>query len=38
MMVVSSFTLGDIVQNKEASERVAKWAVEHMGETLSFTP
>jgi hypothetical protein len=32
------FPLGEIVQNREASDRVAKWAVEHMGETLSFAP
>jgi ribonuclease HI len=29
---------GEIVQNKEASSRVAKWEVKLMGETLSFTP
>jgi hypothetical protein len=33
--VVSSFPLGEIVQNREASGRIAKWAVELMGETLS---
>jgi hypothetical protein len=36
--VVSSFPLWEIVQNREASGRVAKWMVEHMGETLSFAP
>jgi hypothetical protein len=36
--VVSSFPLGEIIQNREASGRVAKWVIELMGETLSFAP
>jgi ribonuclease HI len=36
--MVSSFPLGEIIQCREASGRIAKWAVELMGETLSFTP
>jgi ribonuclease HI len=36
--VVSSYPLGEIIQNREASDRVAKWAVELMGEALSFIP
>jgi hypothetical protein len=36
--VVSSFPLGEIVHNQEASGRIAKWAVELMGETLTFVP
>jgi ribonuclease HI len=36
--VVSSFPLGETVQNREASGRVAKWTIELMGETLSFAP
>jgi ribonuclease HI len=36
--VVSSFPLGEIIQCREASDRIAKWAVELMGETLSFAP
>jgi hypothetical protein len=36
--VVSSFPLGEIIQCREASGRIAKWAVELMGETLSFIP
>jgi hypothetical protein len=30
--------LGEIIQNREALGRIAKWAVELMGETLSFAP
>jgi hypothetical protein len=36
--VVSSFPMGEIVQNQEALGRIAKWAVELMGETLSYAP
>jgi ribonuclease HI len=36
--VVSSFPLGEIIQCRKASGRVAKWAVEIMGETISFAP
>jgi ribonuclease HI len=36
--VVSSFPLREIIQRREASGRIAKWAVEVMGETLSFAP
>jgi ribonuclease HI len=36
--VVSSFPLGEIIQCREASGRIAKCAVELMGETLSFVP
>jgi hypothetical protein len=36
--MVSSFPLGEIIQRREASGRIAKWAVELMGEALSFAP
>jgi ribonuclease HI len=36
--VVSSFPLGEIIKCREASGRIAKWAVEIMGETISFAP
>jgi hypothetical protein len=36
--VVSSFPLGEIIQCREASGRISKWAVEIMGETISFAP
>ena len=38
MTVVSSFPLGEIIQNWDALGRIAKWAVELMGEALSFAP
>jgi hypothetical protein len=34
----SSFPLGEIAQNREASGRITKWVVELMGETLSYAP
>jgi hypothetical protein len=36
--VVSSFPLGEIIQCREASGRIAKWAVEIMSETILFAP
>jgi hypothetical protein len=36
--MVSSFPLGEIAWNREASGRIAKWMVELMGETLSCAP
>ena len=36
--MVSSFPLGEIIHNQEASGRIAKWVVELMGEALSFAP
>jgi hypothetical protein len=38
MAVVSSFPLGEIARNWEASGRIAKWMVKLMGETLSYVP
>jgi hypothetical protein len=36
--VISSFPLGEIIHNREASGRIAKWAIELMGEALTFAP
>lgn len=38
VIVVSSFPLGEIIQNQEASGRIVKWSVELMGETLTYAP
>jgi len=37
-MVVSSFPLGEIIENREATGRIAKWSVELMGEALTYAP
>jgi hypothetical protein len=36
--VVSSFPLGEIAWNREASGRIAKWTIKLMSETLSYAP
>ena len=36
--VVSSFPLGEIIQSREATGRIAKWSVELMSETLTYAP
>ena len=36
--VVSSFPLGKIIQNREATRRIIKWSVELMGEALTYVP
>ena len=38
IMVVSSFPLGEIIQNREATGRIVKWSVELMGESLTYVP
>jgi len=36
--VVSSFPLGEIIQNQKATGRITKWWVELMGEALTYAP
>jgi hypothetical protein len=36
--VVSSFPLGEIIRNPDATGRIAKWFVELMGEMLAYAP
>jgi ribonuclease HI len=36
--VISPFPLGEIICNPDAAGRIAKWSVELMGETLTYTP
>jgi hypothetical protein len=38
VIVVSSFPLGEIIRNPDAAGRIAKWSMELMGETLTYTP
>jgi hypothetical protein len=36
--VVTSFPLGEVVQNCDTTGRVAKWALELLGEGITYTP
>ena len=36
--VVLSFPLGEVIQNREANGRIAKWAIEHMGDGITYEP
>jgi hypothetical protein len=36
VMVVSSFPLGEIIRNSDAADRIVKWSMELMGETLAY--
>ena len=37
-MVVMSFPLGEVVQNWDVTGRIAKWALELMGQGISYAP
>ena len=36
--VVTSFPLGEVIQNRDATGRIAKWALELMGQGISYAP
>lgn len=36
--MVSSFPLGEVIQNQEANGRIAKWAMELMGDGIMYEP
>ena len=36
--VVTSFPLDEVVQNRDAIERITKWALELMGQGISYAP
>ena len=38
VMVVTSFPLGEVVQNRDATGRIAKWALDLMGQGISYAP
>ena len=37
-MVVTSFPLGKVVQNQDATGRIMKWALELMGQGILYAP
>ena len=36
VLVVSSFPLGEVIQNREANGRITKWAIELMGDGITY--
>jgi ribonuclease HI len=38
VMVVSSFSLEEIIRNPDAASKISKWSLELMGETLAYAP
>ena len=36
--VASSFPLGEVIQNREANGRIVKWAMELMGDGITYEP
>lgn len=38
ILVVSSFPLANVINNWDATRRIAKWAMELMAFTITYTP
>jgi hypothetical protein len=38
VMIVTSFPLSEVIQNQDATGRIAKWAFELMGQGISYAP
>jgi hypothetical protein len=38
VIVVTSFPIGEVIQNRDATGRIAKWALELMGEGITYAP
>jgi hypothetical protein len=36
--VVMSFPLGEVIQNRDTTGRITKWALELMGQGISYAP
>ena len=36
--VVTSFPLGEIINNRDVTRRIAKWALEHMAYGITYEP
>jgi len=36
--IVTSYSLGDIIRNRDATGRISKWALELMGHDIRYTP
>ena len=36
--MVSSFPLGEVIQNQEANGKIPKWAIELMGDGITYEP
>ena len=36
--IVSSYTLGEVIQNQEATGRITKWVLELMGQGITYAP
>jgi hypothetical protein len=36
--VVSKYPLGEVIQNPKAKGRIAKWAIELMGQNITYAP